>query len=51
MGQSFVRLAIKIFLGGLLDKFSKLEYGSIAPDWSFAGTYFTPPKMLVVGRA
>jgi cytochrome P450 len=51
MGQSFVRLAIKIFLGGLLDKFSKLEYGSTAPDWSFAGTYFTPPKMLVVGRA
>jgi cytochrome P450 len=50
MGQSFVRLAIKIFLGGLLDKFSQLECGSVAPDWSFTGTYFTPPTMLVVGR-
>jgi cytochrome P450 len=50
MGQSFVRLAIKIFLEGLLDKFSHLECGSTAPDWSFSGTYFTPPTMLVVGR-
>jgi hypothetical protein len=50
MGQSFVRLAVKVFLDGLLDKFDRLEFGSEAPDWSFTGTYFTPPKMLVVGR-
>jgi cytochrome P450 len=50
MGQSFVRLAIKTFVGGLLDKFSRIERGSEGPDWSFTGTYFTPPKMLIVGR-
>jgi beta-dihydromenaquinone-9 omega-hydroxylase len=51
MGQSFVRLAVKIFLEGLLEKFGTIERGSEAPDWSFTGTYFTPPKMLIVGRA
>jgi cytochrome P450 len=51
MGQSFVRLAVKIFLEGLLDKFSSLEYGSAAPNWTFNGTYFTPPELVVVGRA
>lgn len=50
LGQSFVRLALKIFIGGLLDKFDRLERGSEPPDWSFTGTYYTPPKLLVVGR-
>jgi cytochrome P450 len=51
MGQSFVRLAMKVFIAGLQERFDHLEFGSEPADWSFTGTYYTPPKMLVVGRA
>ena len=50
LGQSFVRLALKVFVDGLMNRFDHLEYGSEMPDWRFTGTYYTPPKLLVVGQ-
>jgi len=51
MGQSLVRLELKIFLRALLKRFARLERVPAKADWGGVGVYYTPDTLPVVGFA
>jgi cytochrome P450 len=49
IGQSYARLALKVFLDALLDKFERIERAPTPADWTFKGGYYTPDRLHVIG--
>jgi cytochrome P450 len=50
IGQSYGRATLKILVNKLMDKFTVLERAAERQPWPFRGGYYTPDKLMVVGR-